>query len=374
MVIPRRRIVSESDLAIFRSHPSSYGRVSSFISDLNSACCGLSNDAVTQTYRPGIHALLKILDAVDALVDANPPIDNAGSRFGNPAFRSFYDAVRSCSRDLHTTLSLSLEHADEAGTYLVESFGNRTRVDYGSGHELNFICWLICMAAFGVVKVDGRPGVGELPGHKLRGGVTDVSGLACDDDAKELVLVVFTRYLRLMRKVQAQYWLEPAGSHGVWGLDDFHFLPFVFGSSQLRTHPHLRPASIRDSETLRGLSHKYMYLGCIAHLHETKSGAVGLRWHSPMLDDISAAKSWAKVNDGMMRMYDVEVLGKVPVVQHFLFGGVIPAPDGVSPAPALDDHGNEHIHNTWADCCGIKVPSAVAAGESEAKLRRLDWG
>ena len=30
----------------------------------------------------------------------------------------------------------------EVPVYFKESWGNRTRVDYGSGMELNFLCWL----------------------------------------------------------------------------------------------------------------------------------------------------------------------------------------------------------------------------------------
>lgn len=47
------------------------------------------------------------------------------------------------THELHASIpGLPADRIDELSAYFGESWGNRTRVDYGSGMELNFICWL----------------------------------------------------------------------------------------------------------------------------------------------------------------------------------------------------------------------------------------
>ncbi|KAK1769710.1 serine/threonine-protein phosphatase 2A activator 2 [Phialemonium atrogriseum] len=377
--VPSRRILSTRDHDLFLSSPT-YDLIVSWVFSLSESVVDTPISAVADDdISEPVKSLLAILDEAETLCKDSPPDDQAGSRFGNKTFRLFLDKVKQCAPAWHDRLGVSNPDAvAELSTYLNHSFGNRSRIDYGSGHELNFVIWLLCLYRLSVV---GRP------------------------DFRALVLRVFARYLEVMRLVQSTYYLEPAGSHGVWGLDDYQFLPFLFGASQLLHHPFITPLAIHQQLTLEEFGDDYLYLGQVVFVNSTKT-VRGLRWHSPMLDDISSAKGWGKVEGGMRRMFAAEVLRKLPVMQHFLFGSLVPAADGMSEhnpanvnaadadAPAADESdsdedgdvdvfdrdGVRHVHRPkgWGDCCGIKVPSSIAAAEEMRKrgggqLRRIPF-
>lgn len=76
-------------------------------------------------------------------------------------------------------------------------------------------------------------------------------GVFRESDAQALVLQAFPQYLHVMRRLQTTYWLEPAGSHGVWGLDDYQMLPFLWGSSQAR------PRRGRECRAILAAAHEH---------------------------------------------------------------------------------------------------------------------
>lgn len=47
----------------------------------------------------------------------------------------------------------------EIEQYLYESFGNPTRIDYGTGHEMAFIMFLCCMFKIGAFKENDKVAV-----------------------------------------------------------------------------------------------------------------------------------------------------------------------------------------------------------------------
>lgn len=126
-----------------------------------------------------------------------------------------------------------------------------------------------------------------------------------------------------------------------------------------------------------------------------------------MLDDISGVKTWAKVNEGMVKMYKAEVLLKLPIAQHIFFGTLLTFPTSANSDRNEDEdealqqavqqggvvhtdaNGHTHVHapvasdgtegesngaaaaaSGWGDCCGIPIPSAFAAAQQEREKMR----
>ncbi|XP_073872412.1 serine/threonine-protein phosphatase 2A activator isoform X5 [Macaca fascicularis] len=226
-----------------------------------------------------IEKLVALLNTLDRWIDETPPVDQP-SRFGNKAYRTWYAKLDEEAENLvATVVPTHLAAAvPEVAVYLKESVGNSTRIDYGTGHEAAFAAFLCCLCKIGVLRVD---------------------------DQIAIVFKVFNRYLEVMRKLQKTYRMEPAGSQGVWGLDDFQFLPFIWGSSQLIDHPYLEPRHFVDEKAVNENHKDYMFLECILFITEMKTGPFAE--HSNQLWNISAVPSWSKVNQGLIRMYKAEM-------------------------------------------------------------------
>jgi serine/threonine-protein phosphatase 2A activator len=290
-------------------------------------------------FSPTVQKLRDLIAKLESLIADAPP-DTGPRRFGNVSFRKWYSLVESRITDLldeHVPRQVldfgsssgpepHSSAAEELKVYLLGSFGSPQRLDYGTGHELSFLAFLGC-----IWKLGGFP--------KTNQGVEE----------RGIVLGVFQPYLDLIRQLIKIYTLEPAGSHGVWGLDDNSFLPYVFGSAQLcpaisdteetpteGSIPNAPGASAVTKPTIvQEERTRNMYFSAVGFIYDVKKGPF---WeHSPMLFDISGITAgWGKINKGMIKMYNAEVLSKFPVVQHFPFGSLFKwekDPNAIEPPP-----------------------------------------
>ncbi|XP_055589721.1 uncharacterized protein LOC129741930 [Uranotaenia lowii] len=307
--VPEKQIKSAMEMAHWEKSESYYD----LLGFISSMCVALQATRLSQKIEinPVIQKLMDALSRLEQLAIETPPVDQP-ARFGNIAFRSWFEKVQAEGPGL---ISAALpEHLQDAvkelNVYFVESFGNATRIDYGTGHELAFVMFLMCLFKTGAIERKDEVAVG---------------------------LKLFNQYLNLVRKLQVTYRMEPAGSHGVWSLDDFQFVPFIWGSAQLAVNSPIEPAHFVEDKIIDEHKKELMFVSCIDYIRQVKTGHFAE--HSNQLWSISAVPSWGKICTGLIKMYQKEVLSKFPVIQHVYFGSILTLnlvkPGTLTPSPRL---------------------------------------
>lgn len=89
----------------------------------------------------------------------------------------------------------------------------------------------------------------------------------------------------------------------------------------------LPPKSFPNQDIVECFAKDYMFLGCIKFIFKVKNGPFAE--HSNQLWNISGVATWSKVNSGLIKMYKAEVLAKHPVMQHVLFGSLLPITEAI---------------------------------------------
>ncbi|KAJ7167692.1 hypothetical protein C8R46DRAFT_255230 [Mycena filopes] len=305
--LPTLKIQTEEDVETWQ-RSRSYQDYAIFLRRLNESVVGSDIPATEPSSSEAVGQIMSLLDALDAWID-EIPAQVSPQRYGNLAFRVWGKRLEAESNALLANL-LPADYAaviPHLKPYLLTSFGSFGRMDYGTGHETSFALFLLCLTLTRFLKPS-------------------------PDEERRIVLTVFPRYLRLCWRLQDVYKLEPAGSHGVWGLDDSSFLGYIFGSGQLREQTTIPVSAVLHPP----LPPTNLYFISIMRIHQVKHGP--FHEHSSQLHSIATGvPNWGKVNSGLFKMYEAEVLGKRVVVQHIPLGGILQwdaATTAIEPAAA----------------------------------------
>ncbi|CAF9934607.1 Serine/threonine-protein phosphatase 2A activator 1 [Imshaugia aleurites] len=379
-VTPLKRINEGHDVSAFLTSKA-YSDIMTFLLQLNRAMFPIYVQNVSTSgqkrvqvwdldcqaveFSETVQSIRNLLEELDHIIDDVPP-DPGPRRFGNASFKKWYQKIEERTSDLlkshlpESTLQYphdsEITAESELSSYLLGSFGSSQRLDYGSGHELSFLAFLGCI-------------------WKLGGFTASSADTPSGNNERAIVLALIVPYLSLIRRLILTYTLEPAGSHGVWGLDDHSFIPYILGSAQYGPAISPRdqtptegsrpdapdPADVAKTAAVERQRQQNMYFGAIGFIHDVKKGPF---WeHSPMLYDISGIRTgWGKINKGMIKMYNAEVLSKFPVVQHFRFGSLFSFDKDphATPPPASVHAANQPVRDGSGSSSAEKIAAPRA--------------
>ncbi|KAL0248625.1 hypothetical protein GEMRC1_003859 [Eukaryota sp. GEM-RC1] len=275
-----------------------YRDIMSFITDLASSTISVKRKDVPVA--AASQAIIDILNQIDHINSQIVISQDVQTRYGHKSFRTFLSEVQRSITSILKEKYPTLEHdvITELEQYLVASLGESTRLDYGTGHELNFVFFMLALYRLNVIT---------------------------REDFQSLALHALYHYLHIVYTIQDKYRLEPAGSQGAFSFDDYNLIGFVVGSFQMRGNEDaIMPNNLQDMNLLTLHAEDYLLLDCFHRTFSVKS-MVQIR-DMPIIDAFIRAVNWKKASAGMIKFYKDHVLNQFPVVQHCLFGEIIKKP------------------------------------------------
>ena len=128
---------------------SAYRTIIDFIYCLQAS---VKNVKLSQMQKTNNECLLEFDNLYSKLEDLyikNPPKEG-DEKFTDPVFKKYHSDLEKEYENILKTTILKSENTPEnlileLKSYFMDSFGNPSRIDYGTGHELNYFCFLLVL-------------------------------------------------------------------------------------------------------------------------------------------------------------------------------------------------------------------------------------
>lgn len=332
----KKRINEPKDVIYFKTQSLAYRSIVTYIELLCEKIRGTGNKEFNSKYKlrnEVFQACAMFMDTLEQCcreTDLNLAKSAGTPRFGHVAFRAWHDKMRKLCREFVYEITASRceindQFREELIVYLCESFGNRMRIDYGTGHELNFM--IFTMGLSGLFDLN-EPTEGDVTRDVKQN--TDQQELGITPEklksyvslhAWDIHWLFAKSYLKLCRQIQIKFRLEPAGSRGVYNMDDFQFLPFLLGSAQLFGVKHISTSDFYLQDQVDYFKDDFIFFEAVDFILNNKRGP--FNEHSYTLWNFTNLGSWDNIHRRIKVKFIDDILNPLPIVQHFLFGDYI---------------------------------------------------
>lgn len=323
-----KRINDEKDVIHFRTKSQAYQQILTYIDLLCGHIHGTANKVLNHKYTLRELTFVKcakFFDSLEKLCDETDLSQSKGvasiGRFGYMAFRDWFDCMKEACKNFVDN-ELAQNHSEQLKAelfhYISESFGNRMRIDYGTGHELYFI--IFTMGLVNIIETQSGD-FGSTSEQILK--TTSTSRLASfvKEHGWDIHALFSHKYLRLCRRIQTKFRLEPAGSRGVYNMDDFQFLPFLFGAAQLSGVKYIQTTDFYLPEQVDMFKNDFIFFEAVDFILNNKRGP--FNEHSYTLWCLTNLGPWESIYRRIKMKFTNDILGPFPIVQHFLFGDYV---------------------------------------------------